>query len=935
MPTYEKSGAGDDSLVRVLTGYSTESKKKILKKVQTRGKKFKVGEFEVVGVTDVVVDVYISEPDREVSVFDSTTPVEDLEIDPFILAGIDVYDDTTPTEFVETAQGSFVDVFDSVTPTDVVDDLIVTEDYDISVYDEAGVTENIETAQESFIDVYDQPSVTDVVDGILRVYTIDEFDSTGVTESIETAQESFIDVYDQPAVTDVITDIVRETPVADLTIDVFDSTTVQESVSVDAVWVFAFIGSGSGDSQYIFGRNARSDLDSIYTLTGDWEEVRVIIEAHSAQDTPVRGMAIGRKGAVDPDYFPDEWIRFLFDAAETTTVPAGTEIASDWMLFPIRGARDYWLHVKWLQNDYGKAGAYLNCYRKTTDVDETEIEDVSGYAFSGFGSNVIKYLEVRKRTHIVDEWETVTVTDVVTDVQFTQPSLEINIQEPVITLVEDVTVDPLIIPGIDVYDEPGVTDFVEMGQGSFVDVYDQPSVTDIVVGILRVYTIDEFDTTGVTDVVEMGQGSFIDVYDAATPVENVDIDPLILAGIDEFDTAGVTDVIVDLLITALAPPEINVYDETTPVESVDIDPLILAGIDVFDEAAVTEQVETAQVSFIDVWDATTPTDVVDDLIVSEDYDISVYDETGVTESVETAQESFIDVWDQPSVTDVVVGILKVFTISEFDSTAVQESVATAQESFIDAWDTAGVTDVVDGVNVLYDPYEIDVYDITTPSDVLVGVTIPDAALEISEFDQTGITESVSTAQESFIDAWDGVTATDIVDGVDISAAIHEIDVFDQAGVTEDVTVDPLVIPGVDVFDSVAVTEFQETSLSSPGLSVFDSVAVTEDITPRIHLPLSVVDTTAVSESVAAKASDLAVDLSDSVAVADVVQALIPVDLDISVFDSAAVTDVVVSLSIVFAADVSALGPWFKGRTTSVTFKSRECNITFSTVKKAA
>ncbi len=935
MATYKKSGTGDDSLVRAPSGYSPDPVKKILKKIQTRGKKFKVGEFEVVGVTDVVVSVYITQPDLQISEFDSTTPVEDLTIDPFILAGIDVFDSTTPTEYRETAQGSFVDVFDSPGVTDVVVDLIVTEDYDINVYDQAGVTENLETAQESFIDVYDQPGVTDVVDGILRVYTIDEFDSTGVTESIETAQESFIDVYDQPTVTDVVTDVDVITPVADLTIDVFDTAGVTDVVTgIDTVWVFAFVGSGAPDSQYGFGRNARADLDAIYTLTGDWEEVRVIIEAHSTQDTPVRGMAIGRKGTSDPDYFPNEWIRFLFGAAETTTVPAGTEIASDWMLFPIRGARDYWLHVKWLATDYAKAGAFFNCYRKITDTDETEIEDVSGYSFSGFGSNVVKYLEVRRRTHIVDEWETVAVTDVVVDVQLSVADLFVNIQEPVITLVEDVTVDPLIIPGIDVYDEPGVTDFVEMAQESFIDVWDQPTVTDVVAGILRVYTVDEFDTTGVTDVVEMGQGSFIDVYDAATPVENVDIDPLILAGIDVFDTTGVTD--EETVAVPAAPyPEINVFDATTPVEDVTVDPLILAGIDVFDEAAVTEQVETAQVSFIDVWDATTPTDVVDDLVVSEDYDISVYDETGVTESVETAQESFIDVWDQPSVTDVVVGILKVFTISEFDTTAVQESVVTAQESFIDVWDTAGVTDVVDEVNVFYDPYEIDVWDATTPSDVLVGVTIPDADLFVSEFDQAGVTESVSTAQESFIDAWDGVTATDIVDDVDISAAIHEIDVFDQAGVTEDVVIDPLVIPGIDVFDSVAVTEFQETSLSSPGLSVFDSVAVTEDITTRVHLPVSVIDTTAVTESVAAKASDLAVDLSDSVAVTDVVQALIPVDLDISVFDAAAVTDVVVGLSIVFAADVSALGPWFKGRTTSVTFKSRECDITFSTVKKAA
>lgn len=1028
MPTYEKSGAGDDSLVRVLTGYSTETKKKILKKVQTRGKKFKIGEFEVVGVTDVVTDVYISEPDLQINVYEEQAVTENVETAQ--ASFIDVYEEQAVTEDVETAKTSFVDVFDSTTPSDVVVDLIITEDYDISVYDEAGVTEYVETgqgsfinvfdqqavteqvftAQESFIDVFDSPGVTDVVDDLIvtedydiNVYDeagvtdvvddidipgpallINEFDSTGVTENIETAQASFIDVFDSQAVTDVVDGILRvytvdvsdsTTPVEDveidplilpgieiddttgvtdvvtdievvtpfvdtLFVDVYDETTVTDVVTdFEIVWVLIDCWGPSPqartDIQFTFGRNARSDLNNLYTTgIGDYEEVRIIVEAHSTQDTAMRGAAIGRKAATDPDYLSGEWIRFLFSASETTTVPAGTWLASDWMLFPIRGSRDYWLHHRWLADDYATNSGYLNCERKITDVDETEIEDVSDYILSGFGSQIIARVELRNRTHIIDEFETTGVTDVVTDVQFTQPDITINIQEPVITLIEDITVDPLIIPGIDVYDEPSVTDFVEMGQGSFIDVYDEPTVTDVVVGILKVFTIDEFDSTGVTDEVEMGQGSFIDVYDEATPVENIDIDPFILAGIDVFDTTGVTDE-ETVTIPAEPHPEINVYDQTTPVEDITVDPLIIPGIDVYDEVAVTEQVETAQVSFIDVWDATTPTDVVVDLVVSEDYDISVYDEAGVTESVETAQESFIDVYDQPSATDVVVGILKVFTISEFDTTGVTESIETAQESFIDVWDSPGVTDVVEGISVVYDDCEINVFDATTPSDVIVGVTIPEADLQISEFDQTTVQESVTTAQGSFVDVWDTAGVTDVVVGIDALTDPYEIDVYDQAGVTEDVAIDPLVIPGIDVFDSVAVTESLETSLSSPSCSVFDSVAVTEDITVLFSLAISESETVGVTELVAARASDLLIDVNDSVAVTDAAQALIPVDLDISVFDAVAVTDVVVSLSIVFAADISALGPWFKARTTSVTFKPRECNITFSTVKKAA
>lgn len=157
----------------------------------------------------------------------------------------------------------------------------------------------------------------------------------------------------------------------------YESESIESKWDVDPLWT-------DSDGQVYQNRQFRQIIKAPL-LTGSGSEIRIQIQAHATNDTPITGCSIGLRLSVDD--FDGPPTRVTFDGgADGTTIPAGTSIWSDWITFDLDVANEYLVHVastgnpsffymhKWV----GGAGEDPGpTYYKTSAGDDTLTESVS------------------------------------------------------------------------------------------------------------------------------------------------------------------------------------------------------------------------------------------------------------------------------------------------------------------------------------------------------------------------------------------------------------------------------------------------------------------------------------------------------------------------------------------------------------------------------
>lgn len=157
---------------------------------------------------------------------------------------------------------------------------------------------------------------------------------------------------------------------------------IEVAVPID-VWA-AHGGWVGGGSQVYQNRQYRTQVKTP-TLDGSTGRIRVRLKAHEFQDTIVTGASIGLR--LSNDDFDGPPTRITFDSGNNgTTIPAGTEIFSDWVVFDLDVTKEYLFHYagvgqpsffyiyRWVQ---GGSEDPTPSYMSISGPDETMVESVS------------------------------------------------------------------------------------------------------------------------------------------------------------------------------------------------------------------------------------------------------------------------------------------------------------------------------------------------------------------------------------------------------------------------------------------------------------------------------------------------------------------------------------------------------------------------------
>lgn len=182
---------------------------------------------------------------------------------------------------------------------------------------------------------------------------------------------------------------------------------VNHSVDSGSVY-FSFTAWGGTGSLYEskskYGRNYRILLDAADIQYGESDGyLRVRLIGSPTAEVTIDGVSIGRKKASSDPYDYDTssipHVRLTFDGSNSVTLPIGTLVWSDWVVFPLDQTKDHLLH---LYLNAGHKYPYRTttlCYMSTDRNDQTMIADVSGYNTIS-EALFVTAVEVRPRTSL-------------------------------------------------------------------------------------------------------------------------------------------------------------------------------------------------------------------------------------------------------------------------------------------------------------------------------------------------------------------------------------------------------------------------------------------------------------------------------------------------------------------------------------------------------
>jgi hypothetical protein len=280
--------------------------------------------------------------------------------------------------------------------------------------------------------------------------------------------------------------------------------------------------------------------------------------------------------------------------------------------------------------------------------------------------------------------------------------------------------------------------------------------------------------------------------------------------------------------------QLNITEDTT-VELEDLD------ISVSDDISISEDISTT-ISDEEVG-------VSDDISVSEDtsvsvqastaFEINVSDQLNLSEDTDVEVEATatpeINVSDQLNITenvDAEVGAVTALNVSVSDQLNISEDITTTVSDL--------ETSVSDDMSVSED----------------IGVETEDpTAFDISVSDQLNITEDTTlTTEDLEIDTSDQLNITEDVNAELQAITTPEINTSDQLNITEsvDVEVEAPITPEISVSDDITISEDTGLEVEEAfGVNVYDSITISEDITTTISdLEVDVYDGLSMSEYLA-------------------------------------------------------------------------------------
>ena len=792
--------------------------------------------FDETGVTDVpTVDVL--GPTLEINIAEPVVTVTDVPT--VYVAGptlkVDVFDGpVTVTDVVTDLVFELVpSVFDEVTVTDVVDNVEV--DLNLSVFDESTVTDEETVSVDLNISEFESTGVTDVLDQIEVDLNISEFDQTTVTEWVDLAQELVLSVFDQAtveedvtaalpdaleisiaetivAVTDVPTVDVQDAAVEDLDIDVFDTVTVTDVVDhigLSGKWWTTFSEYGLGIPGDWTERWNLDGADSeIIVSTGRMSNRELFVDLISGEDTAISWDAVGTprnievlvllkmqgnnshcitikgSGAEGAEYAYYVYGHGSINQFYLRKKINGVDSGLDAQAVSLTAGYTYWVRFQaigglvrakiwsWSGNEPGW---------QVSAADDTVPEGWAGVHNRSTGDSgalfysVGTYGEAPIEHPLINESDTVTVTDVVDDVQITVADLVIDVFDAV-TVTDAVDEVACNCPGWDeAFDSLDNKKWLETDNNNILSIESNKLHWEASgAGDKQGYIRSRFVLTGDFDI-----KLDFDVVSLPIPAASVNYACAIQVGEGRSWYAGVRAVIGRHAQTI---GTINGYfidgssDSWTRYTKNDSSGKLR--IKRVGSTLTAWEWDSGQNRW--EWNGATAGYTFTTVTAADLY-IILYAKQESGSTFESNADNFtitsgcasvrwweylIDEFETVTVTDVeTVAVVEtgVYQISEFDTTTVTDDVTV----------------------ILPDSLEISVSDTTTVTDVET-VSIWEETLAVSVFDTTTVTEYVELAKELTLSVFDGTAVTD-EETVQVEAGpALEIDVYDAVTVTEDI-----------------------------------------------------------------------------------------------------------------------------------------------------